>query len=213
MLDHDEYYSNNYKGGITITVIKDGAGTSQLARVDNQNRLHTSSVDHIEISHASIHDQEAYSVIGATTIAAGAEKIVLILINNPTSPDLIAIDSLRIALIGETGKPVTFKAYIGRRTYTSGGTIAIPVNLYANSTTILDVSSYYDNPTIGGTDLQIQQAFEEATTTLDTTFDGSIILPPNSSIRITATGDATASGSKTAFVRLLYYRVDMTLHD
>jgi hypothetical protein len=191
--------------------LKDGAGTNTLARIDNQNRLHTSSVDITENAHTSIHDQQCFSVIG-TTLITNVEKTVLILINNPTSADTIALSLLRISLQGETGKPVTFKAYLGRSTYSSGGTVRIPVNVYANSTVILDVAAYSDNPVLGGSDTQFQQAFEEATTTLDAELDGAVILPPNSSLRITVMGDALASGTKTAFVRLLYYAIDEVIH-
>jgi hypothetical protein len=196
-----------------MTVIKDGTGTSLLARVDIQNRLHTVSISQTEIAHTSVHGEASFSVIGTTTIVASTEKTILILINNPTSINTIAIGGLRIALQGESGKVTTFKAYLGRSTFTSGGTIRTPTNLNANSPVSLDVSTYSDNPTLGGSDIQFQQAFEENTVTLDTDFDGSIVMPPSSSIRITVTGDTGAAGTKVAFVRFLYYAIDMSLHE
>ena len=196
-----------------MTVIKDGAGTSLLARVDTQNRLHTATISQQEIAHTSVHDQLAFSVIGTTVITASVEKTVLILINNHTSLNTIAIGGLRISLQGDTLHPATFKGYIGRSTYTVGGTAQTPVNISANSKNSLDVLAYSDNPTLGGSDTQFQQSFQEFTTTLDFGIDGAIILPPSSSIRFTVTGDASAVGTKTAFVRILYYAVDMALHD
>jgi len=198
-----------------MTVIKDGSGTNLLARVDNQNRLHIASIDTSEPSHVSIHDHLTFATIGTTTITASTEKTVILLINNTASTHTLAIDLLRISLQGETGKPATFKSLIGRTTYSSGGVAKTPVNLYANSTNVLDVS-VYDNSTndlvIGGSDSQIQQAFLESTTTYDTNFNSTVILPPNSSFRVTVTGDATAAGTKIAFARVLYFDVDETLH-
>ena len=194
-----------------MTVIKDGTGTGFLARIDLENLLETHSVTTDEYAHESIAHGGSYRILGTTTITAATEKTVLIVIND--SDDLITVDRVTTSIQGESGKPATFKTYIGRRTYTSGGTSVTPINLYANSAKVLDISAYYDNPTLGGSDSQIQQAFMETTTTLDTQFDSAIVLPPNSSIRITITGDAAAAGTKIAFSRLLYYRIDESLHE
>ena len=199
-----------------MTVIKDGTGTSQLVKVDSENRLHTSTVETSEPAHTSIHEQLTFGVIGSTTIVASTEKTILLLINNITSARKIGIDILRISLQGDAGHPATFKAYIGRSTYTSGGIAKTPVNLYANSTNVLDVTVYSNSTNdlvIGGSDSQIQQAFFETTTTYDTMFGSTIILPPNSSFRVTITGDAGAAGTKIAFSRVLYYAIDEALHE
>lgn len=193
-----------------MTVIKDGTGTSQLARIDDENRLHVSAVTITESAHVSIHEGKAFSIIGTTTIT-NVEKTIILLINDTTSEDTIAIESLRIGLQGESGKPATFKLYVGRRTYSSGGTVITPVNLNVASTNTLDVTTVQDNPTIGGSDSQAQQAFFETTTTFDTEFNGNIVLPPSASIRITVTGDSTASGTKTALARILYFVINMSL--
>lgn len=164
-----------------------------------------------EAAQASVHDQLAFSIIGTTLITA-AEKTVLVLINNTTSSRTIAVESLRIGLQGETGKPATFRMYIGRRTYTAGGSAVTPVNLNATSTLVLDVAAYQDNPTLGGSDSQAQQSFLESTATFDTSFNGEIVLPAGGSMRATVQGDATASGTKTALARLLYFALATELH-
>lgn len=194
-----------------MTVIKDGAGSGNLAEVDSQNRLHVSAVTIPEAAHASVHDQLAFSIIGTTLITA-AEKTILALINNTTSAKTIAIDSLRIGLQGETGKPATFRMYLGRRIYTAGGSPVTPVNLNATSTLTLDTTTVQDNPTLGGLDSQAQQSFLEATGTFDTEFNGEIVLPPGGSIRVTVQGDPAASGTKTALARFLYFALAEELH-
>jgi hypothetical protein len=194
-----------------MTVIKDGTGTGNLAKVDDLNRLSTTGIGITEASESSVIDHLAFSLIG-TTLITNVEKTILVLINNATSTKKLSIQRHRIGLQGETGKPATFKTYIGNKTYTASGTVATPVNLYTGSADILDITAYQDNPTLGGTDVQIQQAYLETTSIVDTEFDGALIAPPSSSIRVTVTGDSTASGTKNAFARILYHSLQEQLY-
>lgn len=193
-----------------MTVIKDGTGTSELAKVDNENRIHTADVDIALVTHESGAHGLSFDVLGTTTIAASVEKTILVLINSSASTT-IAIQSNVISIQGETGKPVTLKAYIGKRTYTSGGSVATPVNLNVGSPTTINVTAVQDNPTLGGSDSLISQAFLEATSTGLFDIAGAIILPPTASIRVTVMGDSTAAGTKIAATRFEYFALDLDL--
>lgn len=193
-----------------MTVIKDGSGQGFLAKVNDENRLNTHTVSIQEAAHVSIRNEKTFSIFGETTIVAGTEKTILILINN--SSNLIAIDSVLASIQGETGKPVIFRIYIGKKTYTSGGTSKTPLNLNVTSAVTIDVTTVENNPTLGGTDSEAFKIFLESTGAFATDFGGSIVLGRQGSTRITVTGDVAASGTKTGLSRIIFFELDKEVH-
>lgn len=187
-----------------MTVIKDGTGTSMLAKVCHQNMLATESVTIPNVAYASQVDANTYQVVGITTIAAvGTEKTVSVLINNGDRS--IAISRILISIEGETDKPVQLRAFLGQRTYTSGGTAKTPVNLHVTSTNVSDTSFYYDNPVLGGTDSEFGYFVLESTTAIVIPIDGQIVLPQSASIRHTCEGATGAAGTKRCYVTYTWY--------
>lgn len=193
-----------------MTVIKDGSGQGFLAKVNDENRLSTHTVSIQETAHVSIRNEKTFSIFGETTIAAGIEKTVLILINN--SPNLVAIDNVLASIQGETGKPVIFRIYIGKKTYTSGGISKTPLNLNVTSLVTIDVTTVENNPTLGGADSEAFKIFLENTGAFATDLEGSVILGRQGSIRITITGDAAASGTKIGLSRLIFFELNKEMH-
>ena len=193
-----------------MTVIKDGTGTGFLAKVDDENFLHTSARTFSMATYVSANNELVFAVTGTTTIPAGAavEKTILVLINNATSTQTIAIQSVIASIQGDPGQPATFKAYLGKRTYSSGGTLVTPTNLNAGSPNTLDVTVAADNPTLGGTDTFFAQVFFELTLTGEFVINGLIILPPSGSLRGTVTGSGAATGGKIASIVIEYFAID-----
>lgn len=195
-----------------MTVLKDGTGKGYLVKVDDENFLHVSARTYVLMVHMSASEQLAFSSVGTTQIAAGAEKTILVLINNITSTKIISVKSIIQSIQGETGKPALIKGYVGKKTYTSGGTAITPTNLYAGSNNVMDVSVYQDNNpsnlVLGGTDVEFGRIYMEITGTTEFLFDGALILPPGGSVRIAATGHATAAGTNYATEIVQYFELD-----
>lgn len=193
-----------------MTVIKDGTGTGVLTKVDEENNFHTISVSVPEAAHVSIRDKKTFSILGRTTIAAGIEKTVLVIINNSTN--LLGIDNILVSLQGESGKITIFRTYVGTRTYTTGGSSKTPVNLNVTSTGSIDVTAVENNPTLGGSDSEAFSAFFESTGSFATAFDGRIVLGISGSIRVTVEGDALAAGTKIGLTRVILYQMNEDIH-
>lgn len=193
-----------------MTVIKDGTGESFLAKVDNTNSLHTAARTFSLAVYASAAKGQTFSIFGTTTIAAGVEKTGIILINNPTSKETIGILSVLSAIQGEAGRPVTFRSYLGKSTYTGGGTVITPVNSNTGSLNTLDVTAVADNPVLGGTDTLISQSFQEATSGGFFQIEGRLVLAPTGSFRLTVTGDPAASGTRISAITIEYFVIDTT---
>jgi hypothetical protein len=196
-----------------MTIIKDGTGEGYLAKVDSDNFLHVSARTYTLMTNVSIRDQFAFSAIGTTQIVANTEKTVLIIINNAASLIPVAVKSIVQSLQGESGKPVTFKGYVGKKTYTSGGTQITPANFYAGSSNILNVTIYQDNNpsdlVLGGVDYEFGRIFMETTGTTEFLFDGAMIIPPGGSGRVTVTGATGAAGTNYAVEVVQYFGINI----
>lgn len=191
-----------------MTVIKDGAGTGLLARVDNENLLEAHAVATDEYVFEGIAHGNAFRVLGNTTITATTEKTVLILINNGDA--ILGIDRVTTSIQGESGKPVTIKIYIGNATVTAGGSTATPVNTNVTSVNVLNATGTQNNPTIGGTDTNILTVYMESTSIDRELTNGAIVLGRNNSIRVTCTGAAGAAGTFNCNTHILVWPIEKT---
>lgn len=186
-----------------MTVIKDGTGAGFLVRVTEEHRLATVSVSVPQIANESIEDGLAFQIEGETTIVAGVEKTVLIIINN--SDDLISIERIFTSVQNETGIIITARIYLGQSTITAGGTAKTPINLNTASLNTIDVTALENNPTLGGTDTKIQEHYFRLTDTECTEYFGAINLAKNKSIRVTCEGSAGATGTFTCDASILFF--------
>lgn len=193
-----------------MTVIKDGTGTGYLARINAENFLEVHAITTTEYVHESIAHGESYRILGTTTIAAGVEKTVLIVINN--SDDLLTIERITTSIQGESGKPVIIRIYIGNATVTAGGSSASPVNVNASSVNTVVISGTQNNPTIGGTDSKILEIYMEYTSIDRELSDGAVVLGRNSSIRLTCQGFAGAAGTFNCNTHVLLWKTQKTFH-
>lgn len=186
-----------------MTVIKDGTGQGFLAEVNINNQLSTRSVIITEISFSS-EMGNAFQVDGETTIVAGSERTILILINNDDEP--IQLERIFLSAKNQTGIITTVKIYVGTATVTGGGTTKTPKNLNTTSTNLLNVTVSDSNPTIGGTDVRIQEQYFLLNDTVINEYSGAIVLGRNGSVRITCTGAAGATGTFTCDAAILYFQ-------
>lgn len=186
-----------------MTVIKDGTGTGFLARVNEENRLSVVAVSVTEIANESIEDGTAFEVFGTTTITAATEKTVLVVINN--SDTLLRVHSIITSVQNEATKITTIKKYIGTKTFTSGGTTVTPVNLNTMSLNLLDVTAVANNPTLGGTDSQIEEIYSLLDDTIIREDIDETVLAKTKSIRITCTGAAGATGGFNCAVSMTLF--------
>ena len=178
-----------------MTVIKDGTGEGFLVGVSNFNRLRTEAVttpDGSDISDLGF----GFFVDGTTTITQ-VEKTVIIVVNTGTFTYEIG----RVWISVQNAQPpsttsstiTTVKFYIGTATATSG-TVKSFINANTGSLNPAFLTARSDNPTIAGTDAEIKQLYFLLDDSQLVDFEGSIILEPTGSFRVTCTGGAGTSG-------------------
>ncbi len=175
--------------------ILDGTGDGHFAKVGADHRLRTyskaASIQHV----VSEDDQNAFQVIGTANLSA-ATVVVLHLTNNDTSENAI-VTYLRhqiIAASGGTAFPNVsnyFRIAVGRM-YSSGGTVATPVNVFSGSGKTTKVTCYQGGPTLTGTANEIDRWYTKADGDMNTfNKEGALIIPPNKTMEIAYVGDHT----------------------
>jgi hypothetical protein len=173
-----------------ITIIEDGHGTGNKARVDDHGRVvvRSNMVSHMS-HHASSH-KNLFSLPLSTVLADGSETAVAFIKNTSPTEDM----EFHIINIAADAN-VAYKIYVGD-SYSAGGTPIIPLNTNIGTGTAL-VGSFY----AGGASANLT-----VVTTLRDTLchgyvqaygdgiirvDGGIILPPSKTMTVTATGAAS----------------------
>lgn len=174
-----------------MTVIKDGTGKGFIAGVTNTNKLEVEAVTTSDGSYTS--DSGFGFFTNGTTTITQSEKTVVIIVNTGTNTYEIG----RVWISVQNQQPLsttsstitTIKFYIGTATATLG-TIKTPANANTGSLNTAFITVRSDNPTIAGTDSEIKQLYflEDDSQLVD--FEGSIILEPTGSFRVTCTGGA-----------------------
>ena len=174
--------------------IKDGTGKGYLARVDSDNRLRTyaksASIQHV----VSEHEEEAYQVIGIATLSAGT--VVALHIKNISNTNMV-VTYLRHQVVGATGGtsfPNTSNYFtVGlTRTYSSGGSVVTPVNVFGGSGNQAEVTAYHGDPTLAGTAQEIDRWYTKSDGDMNTfNKEGALIIPPNQTMEVSYVGDRT----------------------
>lgn len=132
-------------------------------------------------------------MVDSTTSITQTEKTVMIIVNTGTTTYEIG----RVLISVQNQQPssttsstiVTVKMYVGTATATSG-IVKTPVNVNTGSLNFANVTVRTDNPTVSGTDNEIKQIYFLLNDSVLTNFEGSIVLEPSGSYRITCTGGA-----------------------
>jgi hypothetical protein len=175
--------------------ISDGSGKGYLAKVDSENRLFTysksASIQHV----ISDGDENAYQVVGSATLSSGTVT-VLHITNDDTDKNMI-VTYIRHQVIGATGGtafPNSSNYFTIRltRTYSSGGSAVVPVNVFSGSGKTAKVSCYDSGPTLAGTGLEIDRWYTKSDGDMNTfSKEGALIIPPNKTMEVSYIGDMT----------------------
>jgi hypothetical protein len=186
--------------------IRDGAGSGNLAQVDSNKRLQVYATSASNQHYASERDQQAYQCIGTATLASGT--VVALHIKNTSTTKRMVVSYIRHQVIDPAGGTAVpnasnyFQVALGR-TYSSGGSAATPVNVYAGSGNSAEVTAYQGAPTLAGTASEIDRDYTQSEANMQSfNKEGALIIPPNQTIELSYVGDQT---SGTIYTRISFY--------
>ena len=163
------------------------------------------------IQHHNSHDsQQAYQVKGTATPINGSATVLHV--KNTSNDQDMVISYIRCQVLdlvtAGTALPnaANYFCLAFNRTYSSGGTIATPVNMNPTSGNSAQVTAYHNAPTLAGTALEFDVEYPAAEATLIRwSKEGAIILQPNATIEVAYTGDFTDG---TAYSRISFIMQD-----
>lgn len=190
-------------------MLRDGTGTSTLAKVGLDNRLNTRSLA-LSLQHIISDDnQRAFQAIGTATLASGTVT-ALHLKNEHTSFKMV-VTYIRHQIIGASGGTSFpnvsnfFKLSLGR-TYVSGGTSVSSVNVFGGSPNTSEVTIFNDSPTLAGTEREIDRWYTKADGDMNPlNKEGSLIIPPGETMELSYTGDHTSG--------IIYSRISFVMEN
>lgn len=179
-------------------IIESGLGNGRLAGVDNDNRMLTASFN-IPFAHLMAKDyNKSFSVIGTCTPING--EATALHLTNQNATDVVVITRVSIQVITDGTLPSVNEYFTLEvdSDYTSGGTIALPVNASAGSSTLPKVRALQDNPTVssGG----VVEAFYPSAPSSGTVIEieGSALILPGRGAAVKYTGTGTTGIVKAA---------------
>jgi len=186
--------------------IESGTGNGKWARVSERNRLFVNSksapIQHI----AAIEDQSTFQVIGTATCANGT--VTPLTIKNTGTETEIVLTYIRWQILDPTGgSPIPNASnylQIGYDAeFSSGGSVATPVNMTAGSSQTSNATCYGTNPTLTGSLTVFDRHYPKAEGDMYSfNKEGAAILKPGQSISFQYVGDHTAG---TVYVRCSFY--------
>lgn len=185
-------------------MIKDGTGKGYFAKVDTANRLWVYSTNRAEIAFQSEYNQKAFLVYGKRNFtAAGTNQGILHL--QYTGSGTLHIAKILVSTNSDICKA---ELYVGT-TYTSGGTVIVPVNMNRVSNNSSEVTAYNG----AGSNLDFDynddnELWDVRLSKNSFTYDfaGGLILGTNNSIGIF--GEVASSGDKIRTSVYYYEEID-----
>ena len=187
------------------TIVNGADGCAYKAKVDSDHRLRTyaksASIQHV----VSEHKQEVYQLIGTATLSSGT--VTVLHIKNNSSDKNIVVTYLRHQVVGASGGtsfPNTSNYFsVGlTRTYSSGGDIATPVNVFSGSGNTAQITAYQNGPTLAGTSQEIDRWYTKADGDMNTfNKEGALIIPSNQTMEVSYVGDRTGG---TIYARISF---------
>ena len=193
-----------------MTILEDGTGKGYQAKVTPDNELKIAGEFRSIQHNASKINEDAYQVIGTATLASGT--VVGLHVKNNSSTKLLAVTYIRHQIIGQAGGtalPNTSNYYSVRfgRTFSSGGTSTIPVNVNNGSGNTSETTVYYNNPTLAGTASEIDRWYTKAEADMNIFIkEGAVILKQGNTLELSYIGDQT---SGTLYTRLSFVMIDI----
>ncbi len=185
--------------------ILDGRGQGNVAGVDLDGRLKVVSKNKPLQHLISQEDEEVYQVIGTAPLAA--TTVVALHIKNLSSTKNIIITYIRHQIIGPAGGATLpdagnyYSIALGR-TYVSGGSVAIPINVHVGSGHSANVIVYKGAPVLTGTAEEIDRWYTKAEADMNSfNKEGALIISPNNTMELSYIGDQT---SGTIYTRLSF---------
>ena len=176
--------------------IEDGSGNSFRAKVDIDNRLWVDSRN-VPLQHEiSYIDEEAFQVIGTTTLANGT--VVPLHITNDNPDKDVIITYVRHQVLDQSGGTAFPNAsnYFAIRygtEYASGGSTATVHNVNIGSSVTSGVTTYQGSPTLSGTASEIDRWYTKVEGDMNSfNKEGALILQPGQSIDLAYIGDHTS---------------------
>lgn len=173
-------------------IIEDGRGSGKKARVDDDNRLAVASRSE-SIQHYFSHEEEqAYQILNITPFTAGI-TVAQHIKNISTGRDMV-LTYIRHQVLNpdqtlpsQNADPETgefFRIAFGR-TYSSGGTEIMPINVFNGSGNEAEVRAHNGNPTLSGTAVEIDRWYTQTEADMNTfNKEGSIIIGPGNTIEL-----------------------------
>jgi hypothetical protein len=191
-----------------MEAIKDGKGSGRLAEVDKNQQLRVRSESE-PIQHTQALKGNSYQVIGEAELQAGV-TVGLCIKNESTNKNLV-VTYIRHQIIDPAGgtsfpnRQNYYRLVLGR-TYVSGGSIQIPINLNTSSGLISQTIAYDNNPVLTGTAKILDKWYTKSEGDMSAfNKEGSIIISPNNSLELSYVGDQTSG--------LLYTRLSFIMKD
>jgi len=181
--------------------ILDGTGSGNEAKVDVENRLHTTSVSQSNQHHVSISESGSYQVSGEISIGT-SDTGILYLENTSDTHDLV-VTFIRVMSIGAAAasSAAYFTLNVGG-SYTSGGAAIVPTNMKVGSSTTASATAYDGTtPLVLANFTEIDRNYE-ANSMQSYNKDGSIVLGKGNSIAINHKGSTVAG---EAYARISFY--------
>jgi len=190
-------------------MIKDGTGRGFLVKVTSENELSVESVSESIQHHISSVKEQAYQVIGVSTLAAST--VVALHVKNTSADKNLVVTYIRHQVVDPSGGTAIpnssnyFRVALGR-TYSAGGSLVTPVNVFGGSGNAAEVTAYSSAPTIVGTADEIDRWYTKAEADMNTfNKEGAVIVPPNKTMEMSYVGDQTGG--------IIYARLSFIMRD
>jgi len=172
-----------------MSIIQDGHGNGYSAQVDDHGRLYVNANIVSHAQHHSTYHKTLFSMTGETTLQGTSETPIFLHTNTHINKEY---DFFNLCVTPDANLEVN--VYVGGE-YTSGGEGVTPVNMFVgNGKTV--ISDIYTGGASG--DLVVDGSLAALATSFfvpayagrQLDFEGGLILPPQKTIYITATGAA-----------------------
>jgi len=175
--------------------IEDAQGRGSSAGVNKNNQLEVRA--EVESSQHAIsqRDGQAYQVVGTATLSA-ATVPVLHLKNTSSTKDMV-FTYIRHQIVAPTGgtaipNVANYVTVAFNRTYASGGTLTVPVNVNRKSGNTAEATIYNNTPVLAGTAVEMDRWYTRADGDMNVwNKEGAVRLGPNDTMEISYTGDQT----------------------
>ena len=174
--------------------ITDSTGKAYGAKIDENYRLFTLSIT-ATAQHEASERGKAYQVIGETATLTSATTTILH-IKNTSSTEEAVFTYFRMQTADDNATIPAIAQYFGigfGRTYSSGGTLTVPVNMNTGSGNVASMTCYGNSPVLTGTNVEFDKVWNKVEGELYIfNKGGSVILAPNKTLEVYYVGTATA---------------------